>query len=491
MSNKGIALIIVVFVIMVSGILGWTLATLHSGSFAGVELRNMDGERATAAAESGADWMWVQLTKNPSSVTEGNTYTHTMDFGQYDVLYRDPTGAETGTYVVVATGYAPAKTGYRAQRQVEYQCGAVYYYTESEAASTNATTTLADKATLTVNPTASTDYLIIASANITNNTAAKQFEAVLRTDGTDHHQQTITLLTTASLYRTVGFTEKATFAAGSHTIKIQFREIGGGTASIQNARIAAIALTTADLAYNEDETTTTTSSTTYVDKVKLTFTPAATADYYVLGTGDFLVPSTTKNAYCRLSNAGTSTEAESFLVGIATTDYYPFTSGRKYTSLSSAQDFRIQYKYGSANATLRYCHLSAVRLTNFTNYYAEAETATSTTSTTYQDETTLTFTPSAAGNYLIIASAQVQMANTKYVVKTRLNIDGTDLTPEQQLITKAAADWASYFATRQVTLTAASHTIKIQYCTNNAAGAAYIRNARIIAVSPIIRWSEI
>ncbi len=490
-TKKGIALIITVFAIMVFGVLGWTLATLNSGGFM-TNLRNLYGERATAVAEAGSQWMLTQLSKNPSSVTKGTTYTHTINFGQYDVLYRDPTGSETGTYVVVATGYAPSKANYSAQRQVSSQCGAVFsYYTESEGVSSIATTTLTDKATLTFIPPAG-DFLIIASANITES-ATKQFEANLVVDGTAYHLQTITLLGTVMLYRTVGFSKKVTLTNASHTIKIQFREVGGGTAYIQNARIAAIALTTSDLQYAESETTTSNTTTTYTDKVSLTFTPAATADYYILGTGDFNVPSTSSNAYCRTSNAGTTTEAESYVTGIATTDYYPFTSGRKYTSLlSGAQTFKIQYKKGTANAILRYCHLPAVRLTNFTNYYAEAETVTSTTAITYQDKTTLTFTPPAAGAYLIIASAQVLSAvANKYVVLTRLNIDGTDLTPEQQFYTKAATDWVSYFAMRKVNLTAASHTIKIQYCTNNASGAASIRNARIIALTPIIRWSEI
>jgi len=120
-SEKGVALIIVIFAMMLFAVLGATLAVMQSGDF-GINLRNLDSERAFNLAEAGAQWMLNQLVKNPGGVTKGNSYIHTLNLGQYEVLYRDSDtglGEPAGNSVVESTGHIPAQAPYRATRKVK------------------------------------------------------------------------------------------------------------------------------------------------------------------------------------------------------------------------------------------------------------------------------------------------------------------------------------------------------------------------------------
>jgi hypothetical protein len=91
---------------------------MQSGDFE-INLRNLDSERALNLAEAGSQWMLNQVIKNPSGVTKGNHYIHTLSFGQYDVFYRDPVIGEDGDVVIISTGYVPAQASYRGMRQVK------------------------------------------------------------------------------------------------------------------------------------------------------------------------------------------------------------------------------------------------------------------------------------------------------------------------------------------------------------------------------------
>jgi len=104
-----------------------------------------------------------------------------------------------------------------------------------------------------------------------------------------------------------------------------------------------------------------------------------------------------------------------------------------------------------------------------------------TTSTSWQDKTVLTFTP-AAGNYLILATAEVNGSSSSYNAKAQLTIDGTayavyDAEPSD------TTNYQSFVTHKVANLTAASHTIKIQFASENAGATAQIRNARIIVFS--------
>ena len=116
---------------------------------------------------------------------------------------------------------------------------------------------------------------------------------------------------------------------------------------------------------------------------------------------------------------------------------------------------------------------------------AESEAESTTTSTTYQDKATLTWTPSAADNYLIIATAEIKRTSTtaNRTTKAQLTIDGTSVAETFVADDTDVDIYRSFVAFKVANLTAASHTIKIQYATTNTSNTATIKNARIIAMS--------
>ncbi|MEM3453433.1 MAG: hypothetical protein QW835_07420, partial [Candidatus Hadarchaeum sp.] len=118
--------------------------------------------------------------------------------------------------------------------------------------------------------------------------------------------------------------------------------------------------------------------------------------------------------------------------------------------------------------------------------FAESEAqSTYNSSTTYQDKATLTWTPAVADNYLIIATAEIKRTSTNAARTTRaqLTIDGTSFAETYVADDTDTDTYRSFVAFKIANLTAASHTIKIQYGTTNTGNTATIKNARIIAMA--------
>jgi hypothetical protein len=114
--------------------------------------------------------------------------------------------------------------------------------------------------------------------------------------------------------------------------------------------------------------------------------------------------------------------------------------------------------------------------------YAETEAESSTRSTSYQDKTTLTFTPESQGSYLIIATAELKGSSSSYSILARLTVDGVSCADFSGELDEPGI-YINHFAThKMINLTAASHTIKIQYASKSTRAYAYARRARIIAI---------
>jgi len=116
-----------------------------------------------------------------------------------------------------------------------------------------------------------------------------------------------------------------------------------------------------------------------------------------------------------------------------------------------------------------------------TYQYAAADSESSTSSTSYQHKTTLTFTVNTADTYLILAMAEVKENNTSANVRTQVTIDGSVM---QNTINypKTTSDYITVANAKVVSLSAASHTLYLDYSSSSSSRTAYIRNARIVAL---------
>ncbi len=124
---RGVTLIIVVFVMMLLAVLGWSLVSLQSVDFES-GLRQVSSDRAFNLAETGLQWALQQIRQEYTCENIlGSNFPHTFDFGQYEVECDCPTCAGSGPnpprccgeITITSKGYVPNTTDYLAMRQVQ------------------------------------------------------------------------------------------------------------------------------------------------------------------------------------------------------------------------------------------------------------------------------------------------------------------------------------------------------------------------------------
>jgi len=113
--------------------------------------------------------------------------------------------------------------------------------------------------------------------------------------------------------------------------------------------------------------------------------------------------------------------------------------------------------------------------------FAASDTEASTTATTYQTKTTLTFTPQTSDTWVILAFAEFKEDSSSWYTNVRMTVDGTT-EADMGVAGNMTGDYRTFGASKVATLSAASHTILLTYCTSRTYNTAYIRNARIVAI---------
>ena len=234
-----------------------------------------------------------------------------------------------------------------------------------------------------------------------------------------------------------------------------------------------------DFRYAESLVQSSTTSTTYQDKVTLTFTPPTAGDYIIIADAEVAGSSTFYNAKACLNVAGTVYQELIYRVK-ATTNWYPFNALKRLT-LSSQITIKIQYSSSNTAATA-YIRNARLIVFKLPSEYTESEARTTTTSTSWQSKVTLTFTPASAGDYLIIATANLDGSSTSYDVKCQLIQDGSTVHASVVRRTTNSAARYNFGVMRKVTLTAESHTFDLQYCSSSTSGTAGIGYAHTIAI---------
>jgi|GEM_PF-3590980 len=370
----------------------------------------------------------------------------------------------------------------------------VWRYENSDDESTTTSTSFIDKVTLgPFTPISSDNYLIIASAFVTNSGTYMTDVQLVDGAGTVYGGENFQPRDANGVNMYYAFTthEVLSLTGGaSYTFKIQYKTSdAAGTAKIKNARILARKITT--FYENTSEDLSETTSTSYVDKLSLTLPSTATAgDYLVIGTAEFTGSSTSYSTYVRLlDDTGATTVAEGLREPtVATTHFYTFAAITRKTLSSFPHTFKIQYYTESgATAYIKRARLTAVKIDDLgaDNQFGEVVAATSTTATTYQDKVTLTFTPSAAGDYIVAASAMVKSttvsAGDELYARLYWVTAAADL-GEKVYLPKDGTDYVTFFTMTKVSLDTSSQTFKIQFKCGTGGPTVYIREARIFAV---------
>jgi len=231
--------------------------------------------------------------------------------------------------------------------------------------------------------------------------------------------------------------------------------------------------------YNSSNSESSTTSGTYVDKLTLSFTPTLAGSYLIVASAELKGSSNAYAVQVQMTIDGVAYANPSWQPDDANTWESFFTS--KVTSFNIGVH-TIAIRYASEDAaqtvTIRNARIIALFLSDFEAN--ETETEQTVTSGTYVDIVSETFTPSAAGAYLILATAEVSAASTAYSISTRLEIDGV---AKDTMVTEgeAVTDYEVFAAHNVTVFSAGPHTIKIR-ASRETTGTMYIRRARITAV---------
>lgn len=233
----------------------------------------------------------------------------------------------------------------------------------------------------------------------------------------------------------------------------------------------------------------TTTSSSYQDKATLTFTPDASSTYLIIATWLYQKQqSTISPCTAQLYDAtGSASLSEQIYYPRDATDYMPGGCAvtAAFGSSPSSQTYKIQYKSdGTYNGAIKQARIIAIKLTANDQTASSTGRVTYSTNTTWQDKVSKTFT-ATAGYYLIIASAVMDHDSTTYSARAQIDVDGSAQYGSSSVYVNNTNNRFGYLYFQKVSLTAASHTVKLQYATGSEGCAVGIASAylTILALS--------
>jgi len=110
--------------------------------------------------------------------------------------------------------------------------------------------------------------------------------------------------------------------------------------------------------------------------------------------------------------------------------------------------------------------------------FAASDTQSDTTSVSFTNKTTLTFSPTHSEDWLILACAEIRNSSNGSSSRAQFTADST-VYGTVTWRPKDANDWTPFTCVKKLTLSAAAHTMTIDWCATSST--ASIRNARIVA----------
>lgn len=223
----------------------------------------------------------------------------------------------------------------------------------------------------------------------------------------------------------------------------------------------------------------------WTDAHTITFTPNVAGDFLVISSATLTNDDTSTYTEARVYNATDATV-------INTRQFTPALTTEKCTfgchevvSLIGDTEYIFKTQIRTGNNSY-YAHAEDLRFNIFavSDYEHIVGTPSITTSESYVDIATLTFTPSPLGDYIIIASAEIAYDSTSESFYARLYYDtGSADWGEMARQPTATTDFHQYHMVKKVNLSATEHVFKLQ-CRRQAAGSGTVtyRRACIVAI---------
>ncbi len=230
--------------------------------------------------------------------------------------------------------------------------------------------------------------------------------------------------------------------------------------------------------FNESSDEQSVTASNYTNKTIITFTPPAAANYTIIATAEVNHSSAGAGQYVGAALAVDNVVYQEILYRPKDiTDWYPFSAVKLISLDTSQHKIAIQWNATSTG----FIRNARIFVMQADAQYNESEGAATTSSTTPVEKAGLNFTPPSTGDYLIMASANIQNSANGRAAVVNLYINGTE---HMKCIYEQRDSRNSYGCAtiKKITLSANQTTINITFRVNNAADTATIRNAHLVAI---------
>jgi hypothetical protein len=361
-----------------------------------------------------------------------------------------------------------------------------YRYASSDTEVGTTSTAYVNKLTYTFTPTVSDDYLVIGFGEFKAVGTTAQGMVRMTIDGTVEGE-TIMAPQSNTQYFSFTVAKYATLSAASHTINIDHASSSASyNCYLRNARVLAIRK--ASLVYSSNAADTAASlTTTLTDYVTLNFTPATAGDYLLVWSGEETAAATNIATTVQAKLNGTVKD-EMINTSKIAGDWVPFMSYAVATSLpASQQTITVAAKKASGTkaAQIRRARAVAIRLSGgrFSGYQtASDDTESTTSSTTWVQKLTKSWSVATAGNWAVLASIKLADSSTSYNAWAQFQIDNATTCANPGRRPVNAADYMNAGCMDVRSLATGTRTVDVDFDSNGTGGTAKIKYVHLVTL---------
>jgi len=350
---------------------------------------------------------------------------------------------------------------------------------DSETSTTN--TNYVTKVNMTLNTTIQDDWIIFGFCEFKCPNVNYATFVQLFIDGAGEGQNTRKPVDPTDYLPFIGV-KVANLPVGSHTIQLKYRAGNAAAAAyVRNARVCAVRKAFLEFynVANDNAKALTINST---DIAALTWTPATTGNYLVISTAELNATTTVSTDLQTLYNDVVNDEG--MMRAADNGDYTTFMSFNYCANAPAGVP--ITHKIAGrkmaadpVNHYIRRARILALRLTGgrFAQTAAGSATEQNTTSTTFQQCLTTTWTYGANGNWLFLNSARLNNSSRSYQTEVRVQLNNTSTCGDQLMKPKDVTDLLNYSSIDIRNLTT-PRTVDMDWRTTNSAGTAKVKRLR-------------
>jgi hypothetical protein len=308
--------------------------------------------------------------------------------------------------------------------------GIPYSYSESLIETElSVTSSWEDYLTLTVKPTATTDYLIIATSDMGPDGTAPQAGDMtslrLRVDNTDTYHEVVKSFEDPTDWYHFSAVKYLTLLPGSHDIELEYKT-DGDTGTFRNSRIIAIEMNIPSDQYDENESSVQ-STTSEETAAEITFTPSSSGEYLIIASANVAHTDNKNSVWGRMYIDGTL-YGETLMEPSVVTEVMNFGVFKNITLDASSHTINLTVLSEDDpgdTSNMIHTHIAAIRIDTFLESYSNEAEAPNAGSGAWETLVTNSYTPTADGDFIILGTAEWFTNDDTAIKGIRLNSSGS------------------------------------------------------------------